>query len=334
MHNVISIIIPAYNVGAFIRKCLDSVVMQTHRYLEIIIVNDGSTDNTAEIIGEYTNDSRIKYIEQQNKGVSAARNAGIEAATGKYLAFVDSDDYLELNMYAELYAALENNDADVAVCNYNLVYDDHVDQSYSLIHDEVVDVSADVSGYVFKYCACPKPNNYIWTRLYYTELVRKSGVRFQNYKLGDDTLFNFMLLPHISRVVYVSGGLYNYFQRSNSNVYTVAKRSNLAEVYAETFAALTDYYKAGSFDAGFLPIHAYTRLRSIVFYSRLAGISEEEISDNIAKGFLGAEIAEYLKDQSQIDRYAAINGFSVEHANEIKHIMQAAAENPSRLIGK
>jgi len=297
MDELISIIIPCYNVEKYAAKCLESVLSQTYGKLEIIAVDDGSTDGTADILARYATDKRVRLIRQSNSGVSAARNAGIEAANGKLMAFVDGDDYLKQTMYERLYAAMTLENADMTVCNYNLVYDDHTEERYSSkLRNETVNLYDDVYGYFCKYCACPKPNNYIWTRLYITDIVKKSCVRFENYKLGDDTLFNFKLLPHIQRVTFIDDGLYNYFQRDNSNVYTVAHKSNLAATYADTFETLANYYEKNKFDEFLqvLPIHAYTRLRSVFFYSRLAGLSEDEILKSIMEGFKGRIIADYL----------------------------------------
>lgn len=294
-NKLISVIIPCYNVEKYVGKCMESVLSQTYNNIEVIAVDDGSTDGTSTILEKYSADNRVKIIKQRNLGVSAARNAGIEAASGKFIAFVDSDDFLELEMYEQLCLALEEQDADMAVCNYNLVYDDHADRKYSKIDNEAVNIYEDVYGYFCKYCACPKPNNYIWTRLYRTDIIKKSNVCFENYKLGDDTLFNFKLLPHIKRVAFVDSGLYNYYQRANSNVYTIANKNNLAIVYADTFDALADYYEENyKAFVSVLPIHAFSRLRSVFFYSRLAGMHEEDIVKNVVAGFKGRKISQYL----------------------------------------
>jgi glycosyltransferase involved in cell wall biosynthesis len=296
MNDRISVIIPCYNVEKYVARCLESVLSQTHDNLEAIVVNDGSTDGTARIVGRYLSDGRVMYLEQANAGVSAARNAGIDAASGALLAFADSDDYLETRMYERLLAARARENADMAVCNYNLVYDDRVEPQYSKPRNETVDVRADVYDYFARFCACPKPNNYIWTRLYRAEIVKNSRVRFENHKLGDDTLFNFKLLPHLRRVAFVPDGLYNYFQRADSNVYTVARKHDLAGVYADAFDSLAEYYETEGFAefTGILPIHAFTRLRSVFFYSRLAGMRDEEIAENVRAGFKDREIARYL----------------------------------------
>ena len=296
LKNSVSIIVPVYNVGRYIDKCLQSILSQTYKNIEIIIVNDGSKDDSGEIIAKYASDDRIVYIEQDNAGVSAARNRGIQAATGEYLGFVDSDDYIEPEMYEKLLDALLSADADMAVCNYNLIYDDHAEKQYSKMRGETVKIYNDVYGYFCKYCTCPKPNNYIWTKLYKTGIVKKSGVRFENFKLGDDTLFYFKLLPHIRKAVFIDDGLYNYLQRTDSNVYTAAQKVNLAKVYADAFDSLADYYRVNAFSEFLdcLPIHAYSRLRSVFFYSRLAGMDDAEITESLITGFRGRKIADYL----------------------------------------
>lgn len=321
---MISVIIPAYNVADYIEKCLHSVFTQTYDDLEVIVINDGSTDHTAELLKPFMSDQRLKYIDQKNAGVTSARNNGIAAATGEYITFVDSDDYLEPMMYEKLLSALTEADADVAACDYNLLYDDRTDHNYSGIKNETVMI--DAPDYFFRYAACNRPNNYIWTRLYKADIIKKSGVRFENFRLGDDTLFNFKLLPFLNKIAYVEGGMYHYLQRPNSNIYTVAKKGNLAKVYADTFAELVSHYQKHNCD-GFLkamPIHAYTRLRSVIFYSRLAEMTEDEIAASIREGFRGREIREYLKDISTVDRYAMINGLAATEADEVKRLMLAA----------
>jgi len=292
----ISIVIPAYNVENYIDKCLGSVTSQTYTNLEIIVVNDGSTDNTHSIIKKYISDKRIVYINQKNSGVSAARNAGIDASTGELIAFVDSDDYVEPDMYELLYTSMTETSADMAVCNYNLVYDNRVENQYSKMSKRAVDIQSDIYGYFATHCARPQPNNYIWTRLYKTAIIKNSGIRFEDFKLGDDTLFNFKLLPNLNKASFIPNGLYNYYQRINSNVYTAAYKHNLAKVYADAFDSLENYWRENNFTEwiSVLPIHAATRLRSVFFYSRLAGMNENEITQNIINGFSDRSIVAYL----------------------------------------
>jgi len=119
-----SLIIPVYNVEKYLRKCLDSAINQTLKDIEIIIVNDGSTDNCPGIIQEYAaKDKRIKVINQENRGLSAARNVGIEMASADYIAFMDSDDWMDVNFMERMYSTAVKNDADIVVCNHALVFD-------------------------------------------------------------------------------------------------------------------------------------------------------------------------------------------------------------------
>lgn len=294
---IISVIIPCYNLADYTRRCMDSILGQTYRKLEVIAVDDGSTDETPKILEEYAaTDSRVVFMQQKNSGAGVAINAGIEAAKGRYIAFVDNDDWIDLHMYEKLYAALTTNNADVAVCNYNLIYEDHADYCYSTMRDEVVSVQEDVYGYFSRYCVCPQPNNYTWSRLYKADIIKNSDVRFEHFRLGADTLFNFKLLPEIGSVAFLKDGLYNYVQRSDSSVHTATQKGNIAEVYAAEFESLADYYvsKGLSEFCRVLPIYAYTRLRSTFFYSRLAGMCDDEIVEDIMRNFKGKKIADYL----------------------------------------
>ena len=299
MKDKISIVIPCYNLDSYLPKCLDSLLSQTYENLEIIAVDDGSPDNTREILKEYEKtDKRIKAVYQENSGAGVAINRGIELASGAFMGFMDNDDYAEPQMYEKLHKALTENDADMAVCNFNLVYDDRTELCYSATnsHDAVVDIHDDVYGYFARYCTCPKPNNYTWSRLYKSEIIKKSDVRFEKFRLGSDTLFNFKLLPRFNRVAFIKCGLYNYVQRSDSIVHQAARGESIAKVYADGFDSLASYYEKNGFTdfLQVLPIHAYTRYRSVFFYSRLAGKNDEEIENEIKENFLGRKIYDYL----------------------------------------
>ena len=124
---MISVIIPVYNVEKYISQCLDSVCNQTNRDLEIILVDDGSTDASGKICDEYAcHDKRIHVIHQKNSGAAAAKNAGLRVASGEYLSFVDSDDFLELNAYYYMIQIMQTQNADVVQCSYRDVFKNYV----------------------------------------------------------------------------------------------------------------------------------------------------------------------------------------------------------------
>ena len=113
----VSVIVPIYNAAEYLEQCLDSVINQTLKDIEIILINDGSTDASAEICKKYLSDERVTYYCKENEGLAAARQDGMERASGEYIGFVDSDDWLELDMYEKMYAAAKSNNSDVAFCN-------------------------------------------------------------------------------------------------------------------------------------------------------------------------------------------------------------------------
>ena len=113
----ISLIVPVYNTSKYLRKCLDSLITQTYKDIEIIVINDGSIDNSEEIIKLYR-DKRLKYISKKNEGIGKTRNLGIENATGNYIAFVDSDDYLDKNFCKKMIKKADEDNCDIVICNY------------------------------------------------------------------------------------------------------------------------------------------------------------------------------------------------------------------------
>ena len=114
----VSVIVPIYNAEKYLRQCLDSIINQTLKDIEIICINDGSTDSSAEICQEYLSDTRVSYYSKKNEGLAAARDDGMQKATGEYIGFVDSDDWLELDMYEKMYNTAKNSDSDVVFCNW------------------------------------------------------------------------------------------------------------------------------------------------------------------------------------------------------------------------
>ena len=124
MNELISVIVPIYNVEKYLERCLDSIIKQTYKNLDIILVDDGSIDNSTKICDEYVKkDSRIKVIHKENGGLSDARNVGIDNSDGKYICFIDSDDYIELDMIENLYDGIVKNNANICCCGKLLEYE-------------------------------------------------------------------------------------------------------------------------------------------------------------------------------------------------------------------
>lgn len=205
---MISVIIPVYQVEKHLRRCLDSVITQTFSDLEIILVNDGSTDSSGKICDEYAEkDSRIKVIHQENQGLSAARNAGLKIANGDFIGFVDSDDYIEPAMFENLYQAAIENKADIAICNFHKVDDSNKTELYSNLK-----AWSGSSKYFVQKDGIR--DNYVWHKLFRKYLF--DSIRFPVGKQWEDLFIMhdvFWLAEKISIIPYIG---YNYVAHSQS----------------------------------------------------------------------------------------------------------------------
>ncbi len=210
----VSIIVPIYNNEKYLRKCLDSLVNQTFKDIEIIAINDGSTDKTKDILEEYQKkySKILKVINQENKGIAASRNKGIELAKGDYIAFVDSDDYVDLEMYEKLYNKVTSDNFDIATSFCNYKYDDHVEKGIVDVENDIL-TEEDLKQYFLKLYPV------IVAKLFKKDLLNK--INFRDV-YAEDVDFLYRILPKVKKVGVVQEHLYYYYQRENSesNVYT------------------------------------------------------------------------------------------------------------------
>lgn len=179
----VSVIVPIYNAEKYLRKCLDSVVNQSLKEIEIILINDGSTDSSAEICQEYLCDSRVSYYSKENEGLAAARDDGMQRATGEYIGFVDSDDWLEPDMYEKMYNAAKSNDSDVVFCNWITNDDSHryTPQLECGPYDREK-IKNHVLPRTLAFITDKGDKNVIrwcnWLRIYKAETLNRNGIRF------------------------------------------------------------------------------------------------------------------------------------------------------------
>lgn len=210
MNDLISIIIPVYNVENYIKRAINSVIEQTYKNLEIILIDDGSKDSSGAICDEFADmDSRIKVIHQKNFGVSAARNAGIRIATGKYIAFVDPDDVISNRMYEFLYKAISENNCKIATCKYKIFAEKLpiFDNSYEMnlvVGDDIIK----------KLLEDKEITNYSWDKLYLRELF--CDIEYPVGKKYEDLGIMFKVLLKVDRIAYLDMKLYGYFMRNDS----------------------------------------------------------------------------------------------------------------------
>lgn len=214
----LSIIVPVYNTEKYIVNCLDSLVNQNLEEIEIICVNDGSTDRSLEILERYAGeDERIQIITKENDGLGAARNTGIDAAQGKYIGFVDSDDFADPNMFRLLVKAAESADADVAIGNVYLYYDDskktvpYRDQKfYQTLNRVGVFRAKDVPEIV--------ENIGVWDRIYRRQFIENHKLRNPEHVIYEDALFSFQTSVLAERLVECSEAVYFYRKNTGSAI--------------------------------------------------------------------------------------------------------------------
>lgn len=230
MESLVTVIVPVYNVEEFLDKCIESIVNQTYGNLEIILVDDGCTDNSPQKCDAWANnDFRIKVIHKENEGPGLARNSGLDIANGIYVTFVDSDDYLALDAIENMVKIIENDNSDLVVAQKIKVYNDGTEEpsDYAWMHDCVLDKEEALSMLGSK--TKPFPAS-LWGRLYKKTIF--DSLRFTNLKTAEDTY----ILPHIiarcNTISFTNKVVYFYFQRDVSIVHTVTREKSLDNIRA------------------------------------------------------------------------------------------------------
>lgn len=217
---LLSVIVPVYNVEEYLPRCLDSILAQDFKNYELILVDDGSPDNSAAIMEDYARrDPRIRQIHKENGGLSTARNAGLDMARGKYVVFLDSDDYIEPHLFADAVRVAEETGAEQVMWNYQKVDDTQGYGPYLKIEDEILDVDAmGLENYFYRYWMTYKHGQEACMRLFRRSVIEENGLRFQLNReiFAEDTLFTTMYLLHTHKIAAMSGVYYNYYTRSGS----------------------------------------------------------------------------------------------------------------------
>ena len=225
----VSVIVPVYNAEDYIEKCLDSLINQSLKDIEIIVVDDGSTDDTYKVVSKYK--EKIKLIKQKNGGVASARNKGLSVAEGEYIAFVDSDDWVELDMFSKLYNKAIENDYDAVECNFKYVDDNEEWHG-------VIDVDTDVVSIDDKKKYFIKMFPVIWNKIYKRDKIK--NIKFKDGVWAEDVEFLYRVIPNIDTIGKINEELYYYYQREKSESRLFDKR---VYNYIDNFNGIIDYYK-------------------------------------------------------------------------------------------
>lgn len=229
----VSVIVPVYNVEKFIDKCLNSIVNQTLKEIEIIVVNDGSPDNSQKIIDKYVKKypEKVQSFIKENGGQGSARNLGIEKAKGEYISFVDSDDFVEKDMYKKLYNKAKENNYDIVVCgNYN-VSEDYQNKNIDAF---INNYNTDLENIFFGKMA-------VWNKIYKRDILIKNKLEFKEKVWYEDLAFTLKAIMNSNTFAFIDEPLYDYLIREGSTMNNSNVKRNLEIL--EAFDDILSYIK-------------------------------------------------------------------------------------------
>ena len=227
---LVTLLVPVYNTEKYIKRCLESIINQTYKHLEIILIDDGSTDSSSKICDDYAKkDSRIEVFHKENQGSSAEKNFGLSIAKGKYISFVDSDDYLEPTIIEKLVKKIESNQSDIAICNFFPNNTTNLEETFT---------SRQALTYIMdkKYF-----RGYNWNKLYKRELAKDIQFCTDIY-MAEDLLFNCKYLLKAKKCSYIDEKLYHY-NCDNNNSISNSKLSKKYLTIIDSYYGLVNLYK-------------------------------------------------------------------------------------------
>lgn len=227
MKDKISVIIPVYNVSDYLERCLNSVINQTYNNLEIILVNDGSTDNSGAICDEFANKYNIiKVIHKKNGGLSDARNVGLKIATGKYIAFLDSDDWIDLDYYEKLYSKMIEYDSDISIIGFFWAQDNNFNKSPFYLEDKIFTSDEAINELVKDELL----TSHVWNKLFKRELW--NDIEFPYRKSYEDVFVMHKVFAKANKIAIISDFKHYYFMRNDSIIHTQSTKNLIDEFLA------------------------------------------------------------------------------------------------------
>lgn len=251
----VSIIVPIYNVENYLHRCINSLLDQTLKEIEIILVDDNSPDRCPQICDEYAmKDSRIKVIHKENEGLGLTRNAGLEIATGEYVAFIDSDDWVDLTMYETLYNTAQKEQCDTVYCSLQYYYSPSKIVPFKEVNTkqffhgrkEVDNFLLDMLAPVPEYKSDVKYMVSVCKAIYSRDIIEKHHLRFISERkvASEDMIFHIQYLRYSEHIGFIPKYFYNYFQNQNSisHTYTEAKIERLKKFIIEMDSTFARYF--------------------------------------------------------------------------------------------
>lgn len=226
----ISVIVPVYNVEKYLERCLESIVNQTFKDIEIICVNDGSTDNSRQILDKYNKYPNFKVIEQKNAGLSEARNTGLDAALGEYISFIDSDDFIDSNFLETLYHAAIDNNADIACAS---IIRENNEKHYNLITYNHIECTADIRE-KFELAKSPR-FNFVWNKIYKRDFLIQNNIRFVPGMIYEDLCFTPDVLEKSGILVTCPNTVYHYWKHKNTLIKGNTDKSRADKIFGSKY---------------------------------------------------------------------------------------------------
>lgn len=258
----ISIIVPVYNAEKYIDRCIESIINQSFDSIEIIAINDGSTDESLNILKKYEkNDRRIKVIAQTNSGVSSCRNKGIEQAKGEYIAFVDSDDWIDINMIEIMYKKAISNNSDIIMCSYMREFKDKSKEKKINLPQEVIYENENIKNELHRKLFGPTDEELnnpegldalgtVWGKLYKSSLIKENKIEFVDLKIigsNEDSLFNINLFKYTKRITFINQPLYHYW-RDNTESLTSKYNPHLMDQWNVLYQYMYKFIDDNNYD--------------------------------------------------------------------------------------
>ena len=267
----VSVIVPVYNVEKYLERCLNSLVNQTLENIEIIIVNDGTKDNSEEIIKKFIDKypQKIVYLKKENGGLSDARNYGIPYAKGEYIAFLDSDDYVEKDIYKEMYELAKKENSDMVECDFLWEYPDKTREDIGQVYNGKKEM-------------LEKVRVVAWNKLIRKSILEKTQIQFPKGLRYEDVEFTYKLIPYLNKVSFIKKPYIHYIQRENSISNVQNERTK--EIF-EVLDNVINYYKENNFYDEYKDELEYVYARYLLCSSllRMVKIQDKETRKNMLK---------------------------------------------------
>lgn len=309
MNPKVSVIVPIYNVEKYLERCLESLLNQSLQEIEIILIDDGSTDNSRLICDKYAKqDNRIIVVHKQNQGLGMARNTGLELASGEYVVFIDSDDFIEKNAYQEMYDMIKAENAEMLITNYY----EYVTRTCKKKEMRTICDAKTVEGEKIKNLACqmvgssPFGKNEddigmsVWKNMYFRKFIEENRIRFYSEReyVSEDAIFQLMSVPKMKKVMLSTNCYYYYCQNDNQSLSTTFRESKFEEykkLYQKEYELLKTnriveagkYYIATTFLGN---IRAHIKQLSLSQYSKK---KKKELIEKIEKDTMVQTVLEW-----------------------------------------